>query len=94
MQRKIIAKTTKHAYDTFNSNGSERSIVNSKASVVWNKNHVQSNASMKRSKKPVKSNREEFINKMTPLNYTTNSKQKQKGFQVQNPDKRRISQAT
>lgn len=94
MQRRIMARTTKHTYNTFNSNENEKSIINSKACVVWNKNHVQTNVSIKRSKnKPVKTNREESTYKITPLSYTTSSKQKQKGFQVQHPDKRRTSQA-
>ena len=94
MQRKITAKTTKNSQDTFNTARGDRSIINSKASVVWNKNHVRSNASFKRNKKSIKSNKQESTSKMTPLNYTANIKQKQKEFQVQHPDKRRISHAT
>ena len=94
MQRKIIAKTTKNSHNTFKSTDEDLNIINSKASVVWNKKHVRSDASLKRNKKIVKTNRQDLANKMAPLNYTTGVKPKQKGFQVQHPDKRRTSHAT
>lgn len=89
IQKKFSARVAKNHFNTLSSCVEDDGIVNAKASpVIWNNNHVKPSSTMNK-KKAMKSSRGEQAAKSHHLNYSSNVKAKQKGFQVQFPDKRR-----